>query len=87
MLKQAWATGELIDQLATTRQAFGYTGLAGSTPPLVTGTQPTTSTSRQSDDLLPKQPAPKTVQYQPPSFQADQANGAPHNEQKDTGTS
>ena len=68
MLKQAWATGELIDQLATTRQAFGYTGLAGSTPPLVTGTQPIASTSCQPDDLLPKQPAPKTVQYQPPSF-------------------
>ena len=50
------------------RQAFGYTGFAGSTPPLATGTQPTASTSRQPDDLLPKQPAPKTVQYQPPSF-------------------
>ena len=68
MLKQTWDTGELIDQLAMTRQAFGYAGLAGSSPPLVTGTQPTASTSRQSDDLLPKQPAPKTVQYQPPSF-------------------
>ena len=32
------------------------------------GTRPTTSTSRQPDDLLPRQPAPKTVQYQPPSF-------------------
>ena len=51
-----------------TRQAFGYARLAGSTPPLVTGTQPTVSTSHQPDDLLPKQPAPKTVQYQPPSF-------------------
>ena len=68
MLKQAWATGELIDQLAATRQAFGYTGLAGSTPPLAAGAQPTASTSRQPDDLLPRQPAPKTVQYQPPSF-------------------
>ena len=68
MLKQAWATGELINLLAVTRQAFGYAGLAGSTPPLVTGTQPTASTSCQPDDLLPKQPAPKTVQYQPPSF-------------------
>ena len=68
MLKQAWATGELIDQLAATRQAFGYTGLAGSTPPLATGMQPTASTSRQPDDLLPRQPALKTVQYQPPSF-------------------
>ena len=69
MLKQAWAAGELIDQLAATRQAFGYTGLARSTPPLAAGVQPTASTSHQPDDLLPRQPAPKTVQYQPPSFQ------------------
>ena len=68
MLRQAWATGDLIDELATTRQAFGYTGLAGSTPPLATGMQPTASTSCQPDDLLLRQPAPKTVQYQPPSF-------------------
>ena len=68
MLQQAWATGELIDELAATRQAFGYTGLARSTPPLAMGTQPTASTSCQPDDLLPRQPAPKTVQYQPPSF-------------------
>ena len=44
MLKQAWATGELIDQLAAMRQAFGHAGLAGSTPPLATGTQPTDCT-------------------------------------------
>ena len=68
MLQQAWATGELINKLATTRQAFGYTGLARSTPPLATGMQPNASTSRQPYDLLPRQPAPKTVQYQPPSF-------------------
>ena len=68
MLQQAWATGDLIDELVATRQAFGYTGLAGSTPPLATGTQPTASTSCQPDDLLPRQPATKTVQYQPPSF-------------------
>ena len=68
MLKQAWAKGELIDQLATMRQAFGYIGLARSTPPLATGMKPTASTSHQPDELLPHQPAPKTVQYQPPSF-------------------
>ena len=68
MLRQAWATGDLIDELAVTRQAFGYTGLAGSTPPLATGMWPTANTSQQPDDLLPRQPAPKTVQYQPPSF-------------------
>ena len=68
MLQQAWATRELIDELATTREAFGYTGLAGSTPPLATGMQPTASMSCQPDDLLPRQPAPKTVQYKPSSF-------------------
>ena len=30
--------------------------------------QSTASTSHQPDDLLPRQPAPKTVQYQPPLF-------------------
>ena len=29
MLQKAWAAGELIDELAAMRQAFGYTGLAG----------------------------------------------------------
>ena len=60
MLRQAWAMGDLIDELAATRQAFGYTGLAGSTPPLAMGMKPTASASRQPDDLLPRQPAPKT---------------------------
>ena len=68
MLQWAWATGELIDKLAATRQAFSYTGLAGSTPPLATETQPAASTLQQPDDLLPRQLPPKTVQYQPPSF-------------------
>ena len=68
MLQWAWATGELIDELAATRQAFGYTGLAGSTLPLATETQPAASTLQQPDDLLPRQPPPKTVQYQSPSF-------------------
>ena len=68
MLQQAWVTGELIDELAATRQAFGYISLAGSTPPLAMETQPTTSTSQQPDDLLPRQLALRTVQYQPPTF-------------------
>ena len=50
------------------RQAFGYTGLAGSTPPLATEPQPTASTLQQLDDLLARQLPPKTVQYQPPLF-------------------
>ena len=68
MLQWEWATGELIDELAATRQAFRYTGLAGSTPPLARETQPTASTLQQPDDLLPRQLPPKTVQYQPPLF-------------------
>ena len=68
MLQRAWAAGELIDELVAMRQVFGYTSLAGSTPPLAMETQPTASTSQQSDDLLPRQPPPKTVQYQPPSY-------------------
>ena len=77
MLKQTWDAGELINQLAAMRQAFGYARLARSTPPLVTGTQPTASTSRQPDDLLPKQPAPKTVQYQPPPFKLTRPTACP----------
>ena len=63
MLQQAWETGELIDQLAAMRQVFGYTRLAGPTPLLNQGPQPTASTSHQTDGLLPKGPASKTIQY------------------------
>ena len=68
MLEQSWGTGELIDQLAVTQQAFGYTGLSGPTPPL-NQPQPTASTtSNPQDDILSKKPAPRTVQYQPLTF-------------------
>ena len=68
MLQQAWETGELIDQLATMRQAFGYTELTGLMHLLINGSPPTASTSCQPDDLLPKEPEPKSVQYQLPPF-------------------
>ena len=67
-LQQTWATGDLINELAMTRQAFGYMGLAGPAPPLAMGAQPMPCTSHQQDDLLLHQQAPKTIQYQPPSF-------------------
>ena len=71
MLEQTWGTGELIDQLAATRQAFGYSGLSEPMPPL-NQSQPTTSTTcNQQDDTLSKKPAPKAVQYQPPAFNLD----------------
>ena len=44
MLEHSWGTGELIDQLAVTRQGFGYTGISGPTPPL-NQPQPTASTT------------------------------------------
>ena len=71
MLEQTWGTGELIDQLAVMRQAFGYAGLSGPMP-LFNLSQPAACTTRnQQDDTLSKKPAPKTVQYQQPSFNLD----------------
>ena len=57
ILEQTWRTGELIDQLAAMRQAFGYTGLQDQCHHL-------TSHSQQ-------QVSHATVQYQPPSFNLD----------------
>ena len=71
MLEQTWGTGELIDQLAATRQAFGYAGLSGPTP-LLNQSQPAAHTTcNQQDDTPSKKPAPKTIQYQPLSFNLD----------------
>ena len=68
MLEQTWGTGELIDQLAVMRQAFGYAGLSGPMPLFNQSPTAAPTTSHQQDDILSKKPAPKTVQYQPPSF-------------------
>ena len=71
MLEWTWGTGELIDQLPVMQHAFGYTGPSGPMPPL-NQSQPTASTTyNQQDDTLSKKPAPKTVPYQPPSFNLD----------------
>ena len=69
MLEHSWGTGELIDQLAATRQAFGYTGLSEPTLPL---NQPTADTMcNRPDDILSKKPELKDIQYQPPTFSLD----------------
>ena len=68
MLEHSWGTGELIDQLAVTQQAFSYMGLSGPTPPL-NQPQPTADTTcNLPDDILSKKPEPKNVQYQLPTF-------------------
>ena len=67
MLNEKWGKRELINQLAATRQVFGYAGLSGSTPCL----QHSPPASDGQDDFISEKPAPKTVQYQPPSFSLD----------------
>ena len=64
MLQHTWETGELINQLAVMRQAFGYTRLTGPTPPLINRSQPTASTSCQPDDILSLKP--KLKKYKVP---------------------
>ena len=71
MLEQTWGTGELINLLAVMQQAFGYTGLLGPMPPLNQSQPAARATYNQQDDTLSKKPAPKTVQYQLPSFNLD----------------
>ena len=48
-----------------------YTGLSGPTLPLNQSQPAACATCIQQDDTLSKKPAPKTVQYQPPSFNLD----------------
>ena len=64
MLEHSWGTGELIDQLAVTRQAFGYTGLSGPTPPLNQPQPIADTTCNLPDEILSKKPEPKNIQYQ-----------------------
>ena len=71
MLEYSWGTGELIDQLAVTQQAFGYTGLSGPTPPLNQSQPMAGTTCNLPDDILSKKPEPKNVQYQPLTFSLD----------------
>ena len=71
MLEHSWGTGKLIDQLAVTRQVFGYTGLSGLMLPL-NQPQPTANTTcNLPDDILSKKPEPKNIQYQLLTFSLD----------------
>ena len=56
MLEQTWGTGELIDQLAVTRQAFGYAGLSEPMPLLDQSQPAACTTCNQQDDILSKKP-------------------------------
>ena len=72
-----WEPGQLIDEFAETRCAFGCMGLTGSTPAMQIS-QPhladPVSTAYNGDiirDLTTQKPPPRTVHYQPPSFNLD----------------
>ena len=71
MLEHSWGTGELIDQLAVTRQAFGYTGLSGPTLQLNQLQPIADTTCNPPDDTLSKKPEPKNIQYQLLTFSLD----------------
>ena len=76
-LTHTWETGQLIDELAATRHAFGCIGPTG--PALATQiSQPhlvdPVSTAYIEDlipDLTTQKSPPRTVPYQPPSFNLD----------------
>ena len=76
-LLHTWEAGQLIDKLAATRHAFSYMGPTEPTP-ATQAKQPhpaaPVSTAYNEDtipDLTTQKPPPRTVPYQPPSFNLD----------------
>ena len=76
-LLHTWEPGKLIDELAATRHAFGYMGPTGPKPatqakqPCPAGPVSTTYNEDTIPDLTTQKPPPRTVPYQPPSFNLD----------------
>ena len=76
-LFHTWEPGQLIDELVATRCTFGYMGPTGPAP-ATQASQPhpadPVSTVYNEDiipDLTTQKPPPRTVPYQPPSFNLD----------------
>ena len=76
-LTHTWKPGQLIDELAATRHTFGCMGPTGPAPAIQI-TQPhladpvgTAYTKDLIPDLTTQKPPPRTVPYQPPSFNLD----------------
>ena len=76
-LTHTWETGQLIDELATTRHAFGCMGPTGPAQatqinqPCLVDPVGTACTGDLIPDLTTQEPPPRTVPYQPPSFNLD----------------
>ena len=72
-----WETGQLIDELAATRCAFGCMGPTGPAPttqisqPRLADPVSTACTEDLIHGLTMQKPPPRTVPYQPPSFNPD----------------
>ena len=76
-LDAPWEKAELLDELAETRHAFGYVGLAGPTPaqqiPQPVHQQPTPQVPTEDiiPGLTPAKIPPWSFPYQPPAFSLD----------------
>ena len=76
-LTHTWEPGQLIDELAATRCAFGCMGPTGPAPatqisqPHLAGPVSTAYTEDLIPGLTTQKPPPRTVPYQPPSFNLD----------------
>ena len=76
-LLHTWEPGQLIDELAATRHAFGYMGPTGPAPasqakqPHPAGLASTAYNEDTIPDLTTQKPPPRTVPYQPPFFNLD----------------
>ena len=76
-LLSTWEQGQLIDELAATRCAFGCMEPTGPSPatqtqqPHLAGPVSTTYKEDTIPDLTTQKPPPRTVPYQPPSFNLD----------------
>ena len=76
-LAHTWETGQLRDELAATRCAFGCMGPTGPAPatqinqPYLVDSVSTAFTEELIPGLTTQKPSPRTVPYQPPSFNLD----------------
>ena len=76
-LFHTWEPGQLINELAATRCTFGCMGPTGPAPatqisqPHLVDPVSTAYTENLIPDLTTQKPPPRTVPYQPPSFNLD----------------
>ena len=76
-LTHTWEPGQLTDELAATRHAFGCMGLTGPasatqiSQPHLADPASTAYTENLMPGLTMQKPPPRTVPYQPPSFNLD----------------